>query len=101
MIRHLAILATVLTLVACEKKRTPERHLISSDYEGVVITIFDPPGFPPLPAKDGFRIHEYPADGIIITSSSQEFGWASDEMLDVLEGGTHRPSPFSAHLEPV
>jgi hypothetical protein len=44
-----------------------------------------------VPSKDGFWIHEYPADGIIITSSSQEFGWASDEILDVLEDGTHRP----------
>jgi hypothetical protein len=90
MIRWLTLLLAIIGLSSCEKKRTSERHLIPSDYEGVVITIYDQAGFPELAVKDGYRLYEYPKDGILITSSKQEFGWASDETLDVLEDGTHR-----------
>ncbi|MCX8214715.1 MAG: hypothetical protein OTJ97_09495, partial [SAR202 cluster bacterium] len=55
-----------------------------------MITVFNQQGFPELPLVDGFRVHEYPDDGILITSTEQEYGWASDETLDVLEDGTHR-----------
>ena len=91
MIRYVALLLSFLMLAACEKRRTPERHLIPASYEGVVITIYEQQGFAELPMKDGFRVYEYPADGILITSSSQpEDGWASDETLDVLQDGTYR-----------
>jgi len=52
--------------------------------------VFGQSGFPPLPIEDGFRVHHYPDDGILITSTIQEFGWASDETLDVLKDGTFR-----------
>ncbi|MGB0372925.1 MAG: DUF6843 domain-containing protein [Opitutales bacterium] len=93
MIRAPIILACAVFLFGCDKKRTPSQYLIPSDYEGVVITIFNQPGFPGLPLVDGFRVHEYPDDGILITSSEQEFGWASDEVLDVFEDGTRRRLP--------
>ena len=93
MIRVLSLLASVSVLVGCEKKRTPDRYLIPANYEGVVITVFDQPGFPPLPIEDGFRLHGYPDDGILITSSSQELGWAADETLDVAESGARTPIP--------
>lgn len=93
MIRYLTSLIAVFALCSCEKKRTPERHLISFDYEGVVITIYDQPEFPELPVRDGYRVYEYPEDGILITSSSLEYGWASDETIDVLGDGTHRRIP--------
>jgi len=93
MIRTLGILLIVAILSGCEKKRTPNRYLIPANYEGVVITVFDKQGFPELPLVDGFRVHKYPDDGILITSTEQEFGRASDETLDVLEDGTHRRLP--------
>ena len=90
MTRALCFMFALICLTGCEKKRTPARYLIPADYEGVVITVFGQPGFPTLPTKDGFRVHDYPDDGVLITSSAQEFGWASDETLDVLKDGTFR-----------
>lgn len=90
MIRFFTLLLVVVGLSSCEKKRTPARHLVHANYEGVVITIYDQAGFPALPMKDGYRVYEYPEDGILITSSKQEFGWGSDETLDVFPDGTHR-----------
>jgi len=93
MTHWLTLLLAIVALSSCEKKRTPARYLIPADYDGVVITVFNQQGFPELPLVDGFRVHKYPADGILITSSGQEFGWASDETLDVLTDGTHRRLP--------
>jgi len=87
---HISIAGYESDAIVIEKKRTPERHLIPSDYEGVAITIYEQSGFPELPVSDGYRIHEYAEDGILITSSKQEFGSASDEILDVLKDDTHR-----------
>jgi hypothetical protein len=90
MIRSLTLLLSLLALSSCEKRRTSERHLIPSGYEGVVITIYDQVGFPELPVRDGYRFYEYPEDGILITSTKQEYGRASVETFDVLADGTHR-----------
>ncbi len=90
----IVILASIV-VAGCEQRRTPAKYLVPSGYEGVVITVYEQEGFPPLPAIDGFSIHKFPADGILITSSKQEFGWASDKTLDVLDGGSTRAIPYS------
>jgi hypothetical protein len=87
---HSYLFLAILGLLGCEQKRTPSKYLIPYDYEGVVITVYEQKGYPELPIADGFIIHEYPNDGILITSSEQEFGWASDQVFDVLEDGTYR-----------
>jgi len=87
---HISIAGYEADAIVIEKKRPLERHLIPSDYEGVVITIYEQSGFPELPVSDGYRIHEYGEDGILITSSKQEFVSASDEILDILKDGSHR-----------
>ncbi len=93
MIRFLSLLVITTLLVGCEKRRTPARCLVPFAYEGVLVTIFDQVGFPALPTKDGFQIYQFPDDGIIITSSKQEFGWASDETLDVMQDGSYLRIP--------
>lgn len=90
MFRYIALLLGFLLLTACEKQGTPERHLIPAAYEGVVITIYGQQGFAELSMKDGYRVYEYPADGILITSSKPDYGSASEETLDVLQDGTYR-----------
>jgi hypothetical protein len=87
---RVSILIALVAVLGCQERRTPARFLIPHDYEGVVITVFGQEGYPELPLVDGFRIHDYPADGILITSSPPEFGWASDEVFDVLADGTYR-----------
>lgn len=87
------VIMVSFALFGCEKRRTPAKHLILLNFEGVVITVYEQKGFPELPTIDGFRVHTYPDDGILITSSKQEFGWASDKILDVLDGGSNRVIP--------
>jgi hypothetical protein len=88
--RVLCFAFALVCLAGCEKKGTPARFLIPADYEGPVITVFGQPGFPALPTKDGFQIHNYPEDGILITSSAREIPQASDETLEVLKDGSLR-----------
>jgi|SRR5690625_69557 len=90
MIRWIILLLGIVAFTACERSRTPERHLIPADYEGVVIVIYGQEGFPELPMKEGYRVFEYPQDGILITSSEPGFGWASDDIVDVLPDGSFR-----------
>jgi len=88
-----SLLAASVSFVGCKERRTPVRYLVPSTYEGVLVTLFDQPGFPPLANEDGFVICDFPDDGIIITSSKQEYGWAADELLDVLPDGSRRRIP--------
>jgi len=90
MTRVLCFVLALVCLTGCGKKRTPTRHLIPADYEGAVITLFGQPGFPALPTKDGFRVHGYPEDGILITSSAREIPQKSDETLQALKDGGFR-----------
>ena len=91
MICRFIILFIVIGISSCEERRTPESHIIPAGYNGVVITIYDQAGYPELPLKDGFLVLKYPKDGILITSSKQEFGWASDEILESSENGIPIP----------
>lgn len=91
MIRWFAILIGIISLSACEKRRTPVRHLIPAGYEGVVITIYSQEGFPDLPVENGYLVCRYPSDGILITSSPIESGWAADQTFDVHSDGSWTP----------
>lgn len=91
MIRWFAIIIALIALSSCEKRRTPVRHLIPADYEGVVITIYSQKGFPELPTEDEYLVCRYPSDGILITSSQREFGWAADQTFDVHSDGYWSP----------
>ena len=90
-------------LCSCGDSRTADRHEIPAEFDGVAVTVFSQPGFPPLPERDGFRVHAYPSDGILITSDPMPEGWASDEVVDILADGTEQllgnsPSSSSRHI---
>jgi len=91
MIRWLAIIIGILALSSCEKRRTPVRHLIPAGYEGVVITVYSQEGFPELPIENGYLVCRYPSDGILITSSQLQLGWAADQTFDVHNDGSWSP----------
>ena len=90
---HLAIAVGGLLVSGCEKKRIPSLYLIPESYEGVVVTVWGEDGFEPLPEVDGFLVHKYPSDGILITSSEAEFGWAADDCQDLHGDKTRTPLP--------
>ena len=85
---HAVSLVVAFLLLGCEKTRSPELFLIPADYEGVVITVWNQPGFPPLTEENGHLVQNYPDDGIIITSTPREFGVARDETFDVHSDGS-------------
>ena len=91
MIRWLGIIIGFIALSACEKRRTPVRHLIPAAYEGVLITVYSQTGFPELPIEDSYIVCRYPLDGILITSSQMEYGWAADQTFDVQSDGSWSP----------
>lgn len=88
MTRWFTIFIGIISLSACEKRRTPVRHLIPAGYEGVVITVYSQKGFPDLPIENGYLVCRYPSDGILITSTPMEFGWAADQTFDVHSDGS-------------
>lgn len=77
-------------LVGCRDSRTPDQFRIPHEFDGVVVTVFDQPGFPPHQRANGYRIHSYPSDGILITSDQMDEGWARDQILDIYSDGTEK-----------
>ena len=94
----LSVIAIACLLSGCDE-RMPDKYLIPSSYEGVVVVLYDQPGFPAIPTKDGYLVYKFPDDGIIITSSKPQYGSATDQTLDVLPDGSHRRIPHRASGE--
>jgi hypothetical protein len=76
----LPLLAFVLS--ACDRETKSPVHQIPAGYEGHVVVVFDQPGFPELPTNRKNQFLQYPADGILITSSSQRFGQNADQAVE-------------------
>ncbi|HEX5708275.1 MAG TPA: hypothetical protein VFX96_13310 [Pyrinomonadaceae bacterium] len=62
-----------------EKQRRPSRYLIPDGFVGWVKIYYKVKDAPPLPFEDGAYLFKIPASGVLKTSSSMEYGWASDE----------------------
>jgi len=58
--------------------RPASRFLIPEGYEGWVRIEFEVHGAPPLPLEDGEYVLKVPADGVLRTSSAEQYGWAKD-----------------------
>jgi hypothetical protein len=54
------------------------RFLIPEGYTGWVRVEFEVPGAPPLPQEAGQYVFKIPTDGILRTSSPEQYGWAED-----------------------
>ena len=73
--------------VGCEQHRSPEVVEVPQAFLGWAVIAWDVAGYAALP-KDGAKfIERIPSDGILITSTHQEFGWASDEFYLVDDSG--------------
>jgi hypothetical protein len=59
------------------------------------------PGYPPLPTDQGKLIERFPADGVIITSSTQRFGFANDEAYFINASGHRLPTRPNIAFEAV
>lgn len=97
--RILAALFTLVWLAALglwvatsvrQATRRPSQYLIPEGYVGWARVEYQVPGTPPLPVEGGRSVLRFPPDGLLRTSSPEEFGWAKDE-FSYLSGGGLRP----------
>jgi hypothetical protein len=88
--KFLTLIILIALTVGCENRRTPSKYITPSGYSGVVLTIYGQSGYPTLPRVDGYIVHSYPEDGILITSDSMQYGWAPDLTEEILEDGSTR-----------
>ena len=80
-------LLCVTLLSACWQRRTACVYELPAGFSGWVLIEFERPDAPPVSKKDGKLIFRIGSDGRLATSSSPEFGVATDEYYFV---GTER-----------
>ncbi len=54
------------------------RFLIPQGYKGWVRVEFEVQGAPPLPMESGQYVLKIPSNGVLRTSSAEQYGWAND-----------------------
>jgi hypothetical protein len=55
------------------------RFLIPEGYTGWIRIEFEVQGAPPLPMEGGQYVLKIPSDGVLRTSSTEQYGWAKDQ----------------------
>lgn len=87
-------LALWLSVSARNSTRPASRFLIPEGYIGWVRIEFGVQGAPPLPMEGGEYILKIPPDGVLRTSSAEQYGWARDHYYYYSAQGAH-PLPDS------
>jgi len=67
-------LILVLFAAGCQDASKEQKYILPKGFTGTAITVYEQDGFPSLPIENGIVIHRYPADGILVTSSSDQYG---------------------------
>lgn len=67
--------------------RRPSQYLIPEGYVGWARVEYQVPNAPALPVEGGRSVLRFPPDGLLRTSSAEEFGWAKDEFSYFGSGG--------------
>jgi hypothetical protein len=90
-------LALWLNVSARSSTRHSSRFLIPEGYTGWIRVEFEVQSAAPLSMEDGEYVLKIPADGILRTSSREQYGWARDHYYYESAGGV-RPLPDSGAL---
>ncbi len=64
---------------AINNKGVDQTYLLPMNFKGCVVIYYGEKEAPPLKMKNNEIIYKVPKDGIIYTSSPQEFGWVNNE----------------------
>jgi len=80
-------LALWLNVSARNSTRHSSRFLIPEGYTGWIRAEFEVQGAPPLPMEDGEYVLKIPANGVLRTSSREQYGWAKDHYYYESAGG--------------
>ena len=65
------------------------RFLIRDGYTGWIRIEFEVPGAPPLPTENSQYVLRIPAEGLLRTSSTEQYGWANDQYFYYSGQGVH------------
>jgi hypothetical protein len=89
-----------LLLAGCEQRRAPEVREFPDGFHGWAVIVWNVPNYSQIPIEHGKLIERFFTNGVIVTSSKQQFGWAHDEAYFV-DGAGHRltvlpNTPFGA-----
>jgi hypothetical protein len=74
-----AVLLALVAVAGCKKTRTPDKYIFAEGFTGGAVVIYNVASAPALPVVDGMIVVEFPADGVLETSSAMEDGWAKDQ----------------------
>jgi hypothetical protein len=86
-----------LSLESRHNSTRSARFLIPSGYTGWIRIEFEVSGAPPLPMEGGEYVLRIPANGMLRTSSPEQYGWARDHFYyDSADG--RRPIPDSGQV---
>ena len=100
-----AIALTVLTILLVgwfglgrlgihrEEPRTPELIEFPAGYRGLFVVQFHDPTCPGLQTRNGYFEIMIGSDGRFCTSTSIEYGWATDKFVYIGSGGRQAPIP--------
>ena len=91
-------LALWLSVSARNSTRHSSRFLIPEGYTGWIRVEFEAQGARPLPMEDGEYLIKIPADGVLRTSSTEQYGWAKDHYYYYESAGGVRPLPDSGPM---
>jgi|SRR5579863_1117958 len=81
-------LAVWVGVSARHSTQRTSRFLIPEGYTGWVRVEFEVQGAPPLPMEAGNYVFTIPADGVLRTSSPEQYGWARDRYYSYSAQGT-------------
>lgn len=101
MMRLVFVIFLCLPFIGCGQRRAAEVQEFPVGFHGWAVIVWGVAGYPPLPTDHGKLIERFSDDGVIITSSKQQFGWAYDDEAYFIDAAGHRlPSlpetPFGA-----
>jgi hypothetical protein len=95
----LAGLAVWLSTSARNSMHRASRFLIPEGYTGWIRVEFEVPNASPLPMENGQYILKIPPDGLLRTSSLEQYGWAPDHYYyDAAQGVRQLPESGPAEL---
>ncbi len=92
MVTTVAVLGLVawFGITAHKSTRPSSRFLIPEGYSGWVRVEFGVPGTPTLPMEMGQTIVKIRSEGVLRTSSPEQYGWANDSYYSYSPLATHR-----------
>ena len=80
-------IVTIIGLLLLQDWKPTEVRKFPENFRGNAIIVWSIPGYAPLPIEHGKWIENFPSDGIIVTSSAEQFGFGWCENYIIRKDG--------------